>query len=133
MDHQSTSDTDDPNITPQRKAAIKAWNLIRTKIEEVADENKKNSTSFNWTFLSQHIAYMTDQQKARQDLYDKYIHNTNTWADGLVNYPHYLFTKSRQRALKYKWARSMSLGLPTSSLKRSGKKSATSQGTKSLK
>ena len=36
-------------------------------------------------------------EKARQEMYDKYLNNPTSWADGLVNYPAHLFSKNRPR------------------------------------
>ena len=97
----SESDYDDieldpePTLSPLKQAARRGWQIIRRNIQEVAMERKKKK-SFNWSFLRQHIANMTDTEKARNDLYEKYIYKpSNWWTEGFVKFPSYLFEKTQ--------------------------------------
>lgn len=79
----------------RRETARKAWGLIRQKIQEVA--LSRRDISFNWKFLGQHISNMAAKEKAREELYEKYLYgDMDWWAQGLVNYPHHFFTHKRK-------------------------------------
>ena len=79
-----------------REAAVKAWALIRSKLEEV--RLSRRDISFNWKFLQQHIANMTAKENAKTALYDKYLHGpADWWAQGLTNYPQHLFVRHNNR------------------------------------
>ena len=58
-------------------------------------ELKKKETAFNWSFLRQHIANMSDVERTRQEMYDKYLYNPTSWTEGLSHYPEHLLAKNR--------------------------------------
>ena len=101
-EYESESEEEDPAsveapaISPLRQAALRGWQIIRRNIQDVAMEHKKKNSSFSWAFLRQHISNMTDTEKARQDLYQKYIYKPSTWwSEGLVNFPAHIFEKKQ--------------------------------------
>ena len=57
-----------------------------------------------WNFLRHTIKQMTDMERARQELYEKYIDNPDDWIKGLRNAPEYL-VRRLQRAEEAKRAR----------------------------
>ena len=83
------SDDDDPVpvISPLRQTALRGWQVLRRKMRDLTIERKKNNSSFNWSFLTHHLSNRNDHQKAREELYEKYIYKPTNWADGLVNIP----------------------------------------------
>lgn len=102
-----------PVISPLRQAALRGWQIIRRNIQEVAMENKKKNSSYSWTFLRQHISNMTDTEKARHELYQKYIYKPSTWwSDGLVNFPAHIFDSKKQGGRGGRGARAQSAFTP---------------------
>ena len=77
-------------------AAQRGWSLIRRTIDDIAKERKNADASFNWSFLRQHLMHMSDMQRARQELYERYIYKPNTWVDGLSEFPAHLFKKRKR-------------------------------------
>ncbi|KAK2163060.1 hypothetical protein LSH36_86g02051 [Paralvinella palmiformis] len=96
------SDGEDPENTDKktsnlRQAASRGWAMIRRHIEEKAVERKQKSSAMNWTFLRQTISHMTDLEKGRQSLYERYLVNPDSWKDGFTNFPNELFDKEHVR------------------------------------
>ena len=79
-----------------KMAASRGWMLIRRTLEDISKERKNADASFNWSFLRQHLFHMSDMQRARQELYERYIFKPNTWADGLIDYPYHFFKKPKR-------------------------------------
>ncbi len=84
---------DEAQTRRRRRRALRAWALIKRNIQEMRMERRKSAGSINWDFLRQTITALTDMEKARQELYDKYIYKPNWWADGLSQCPDHLLRK----------------------------------------
>ncbi len=92
------SDDDEDSLAegiqgPQSRRAKRAWGLVRRHIEDVRVEKRKAAGSINWDFLRQTISAMSDMERARQDLYDKYLYKRNWWTEGLSQCPEHLRRK----------------------------------------
>ena len=89
-----TSDSDDePDVrkTPAFRDMSRGWKLLNMQVKEKQREKKKKKEGLcGWNLLSKTVTYLTNEQKARQELYDKYLNKPNSWAEGLVNYPEFL-------------------------------------------
>ena len=81
----------------RRRPALRAWGLMRRHIQEVRVEKRMATGSINWDFLRQTITALSDMEKARQELYEKYIYKPNWWADGLSRCPEHLIRKYQNR------------------------------------
>ncbi len=98
-DSEEESDLDDDleddeaQVRRRRRRALRAWALIKRNVQEMRMERRKSAGSINWDFLRQTITALTDMEKARQELYDKYIYKPNWWADGLSQCPDHLLRK----------------------------------------
>ena len=79
----------------RRRRASRAWGLIRRHIQEIRVERRMAAGSINWDFLRQTISALSDMERARQELYEKYIYKPNWWADGLTKCPEHLVRKYR--------------------------------------
>ena len=78
-----------------KMTARRGWMRIRHTLDNIAKE-RKNDASLSWSFLRQHLFHMSDMERARQELYQRYIYKPNTWADGLKEYPYHLLNKPKR-------------------------------------
>ena len=92
-DDDSFISEDAEHTKRRRHPALRAWGLMRRHIQEVRVEKRMASGSINWDFLKQTISALSDMEKARQELYEKYIYKPNWWADGLTRCPEHLIRK----------------------------------------
>ena len=99
-DDEDYEDDDDDFISDyldhtkrRRRPALRAWGLMRRHIQEVRVEKRMATGSINWDFLRQTISALSDMERARQELYEKYIYKPNWWADGLSRCPEHLIRK----------------------------------------
>ena len=103
--HNGCSDSQDGNedvlcaLNTKRQVALRGWQIIRRNLQEVTTERKKKHSTFNWSFLRHHINHMSNQEKARQELYDKYIIKSHAWSDGLKNFPVHVVEKNQEEKL----------------------------------
>ena len=81
----------------RRRRAQRAWSLVRRHIQELRVERRMAVGGINWDFLRQTISAMSDMEKARHELYERYIYKPNWWADGLTRCPDNLVRKYRNR------------------------------------
>ena len=77
--------------------AQRAWGIIRRKVHDMIFERKKKENTCSWKFVHRTVTHMTGVEKARQDLYRKYIDNPNSWMEGIVNFPAHLRPENRKQ------------------------------------
>lgn len=73
-----------------RRRALRGWALIRRHVSEMKMKKKGKQGALNWNMLRHAMANMSDMEKARETLYDKYIYNPHTWLAGLSLIPEHL-------------------------------------------
>ena len=54
-------------------AARRGWNKIRRNIQEAQMQRKNSEANMGWRFLQATLRNMTDMERARQDLYKRYL------------------------------------------------------------
>ena len=57
--------------------AQRGWALIKRKIQEKQMEKKNSGAMFNWKVLKATMSNMSDMEKARQDLYERYLYKND--------------------------------------------------------
>ena len=82
----------------------RGWGLLRKTVLNKQMESKEqgNDASFNWSMLCTTINHMTDMQKGREVLYQKYIYEPNTWMKGFTNLPTHVLKHSLRSSTKPK-------------------------------
>ncbi|XP_060075038.1 uncharacterized protein LOC132554745 [Ylistrum balloti] len=60
------------NIKSELKGAKRGWKLIRRNVNETALAEHTKESKLKWTMVRHHVTRMTDLEKARQDLYERY-------------------------------------------------------------
>ena len=76
---------EEEKMSPLRVTALRAWAKIRRNVHEVAMERRNTGAALNWSFLNQTIKRMTNMERGRQDLYEKYLKRPDDWKDGIIN------------------------------------------------
>ncbi|XP_062578615.1 uncharacterized protein LOC134240533 [Saccostrea cucullata] len=59
-------------ITSALGGAKRSWKLIKRNVNETALEKKTEKTKLNWDMLAHHAKGLTDLERSRQDLYQRY-------------------------------------------------------------
>ncbi len=79
------------------KRMSRGWKLLSRNFQEQHLEKKKQAdVSTGWNLLIHAVKHMTDEEKARQVLYERYLNKTDFWAEGLVNYPQFLLERRQK-------------------------------------
>lgn len=118
----------------RRKAAAQGWALIRRHIREKAMARKHTDAAMTWSFLRQTISNMSDMEKARRDMYDKYLNNPSSWMQGLSNVPKEVLDKlgematARSRGIAGTFGASSRAGSPRKTNAHHGVRSSGSRG-----
>lgn len=60
------------NMTSALGGAKRSWKLIKRSVNENAMEKNTEKTKLNWDMLAHHAKGLTDLERARQDLYQRY-------------------------------------------------------------
>ena len=63
-----------PWLDPRRVEARRRWGIIRGLLEEVIRERRNNSAWKSWRMFTHHVKQVSDLEKARQELYKKYLY-----------------------------------------------------------
>ena len=79
--------SEDNNVKTAKRGAQRAWRVVRRHIREQRVEKRTATGSMNWDFLRQTLAAMTDLERTRQELYDKYLYRINWWTEDLTQCP----------------------------------------------
>ena len=94
----------EPDIVPEKQAhsavGLRCWAILRRHVKEMIMK-RRNQKNQGWNFLRHTIKQMTDMERAREELYEKYLHNPDQWIAGLINAPEYLLRRlARAEATK---------------------------------
>ena len=97
LDEDEEEEVVDPHTEKLRRTARNAWRLIKRYINEQRMKNKNQKSGMNWSFLKQTLSNMTNMEKAREEMYKKYLYNEDPreWTKGLSNVPDHIFQKAR--------------------------------------
>lgn len=91
------ADSAETEATARRiRAAERGWAKIRRHVREQAMARKHTGAAMSWSFLRQTISNMTDMEKTRNDLYEKYLNKPNQWMEGFQNFPKEVLLSSRR-------------------------------------
>lgn len=71
-DKEKQSENDIKEISSALGGAKRSWKLIKRSVNETALEKKTEKTKLNWDMLAHHAKGLTDQERTRQDLYQRY-------------------------------------------------------------
>jgi hypothetical protein len=71
-DKEKQPETDIKDISSALGGAKRSWKLIKRSVNETALEKKTEKTKLNWDMLAHHAKGLTDLERARQDLYQRY-------------------------------------------------------------
>lgn len=64
--------------------AKRGWKILKREVNETVMEQKTQSTKLNWTMLQHTLKQMSNTEKTRQDLYERYGILPTTLPDGTV-------------------------------------------------
>ncbi|XP_033738995.1 uncharacterized protein LOC117326376 [Pecten maximus] len=81
------------NIRSELKGAKRGWKLLRRNVNETALAENTKDSKLKWTMVSHHVTRMTDLDKARQDLYERYGIVPATQDDGSVQCKNVMWSK----------------------------------------
>ena len=84
----------------------KAWRLLSQRVKEKALEENRNKSMGGWNLIALTVKRLSDTEKARQDLYEKYIYKQDAWTEGFVNYPKAFLERRAVRNNRNKFSRS---------------------------
>ena len=70
-----------------RFASRRGWNMIKRTVMEIQTASKTGEAALSWKFLCTTISNMADMQRGREDLYQKYIYEPNSWMEGFTDNP----------------------------------------------
>ncbi|OWF49835.1 uncharacterized protein LOC110451180 [Mizuhopecten yessoensis] len=60
------------NMRSELKGAKRGWKLLRRDVKETALAENTKESKLKWTMVRHHLTCMTDLDRARQDLYERY-------------------------------------------------------------
>ena len=72
--------TDDATKT----SAKRGWRMVKRQVQEQVMEQKTQTTKVNWNMISHTVKQMSNMEKTRQDLYERYGIVPTTLDDGTV-------------------------------------------------
>ncbi|XP_061192727.1 uncharacterized protein LOC133200928 [Saccostrea echinata] len=72
IDEEEKPETGMKEITSALGGAKRSWKLIKRNVNETAMEKKTEKTKLNWDMLAHHAKGLTDLERSRQDLYQRY-------------------------------------------------------------
>ena len=85
------SGNDEPDMASHPEAenvtvvlAKRGWKMLKRQVNETAMEHKIQSTKLNWAMLQHTLKQMSNTEKTRQDLYERYGVVPTTLEDGSV-------------------------------------------------
>ncbi|KAK2180544.1 hypothetical protein NP493_439g05022 [Ridgeia piscesae] len=83
-----------------KRRVARGWSIMRRGLHEQLLEHRKAHTAVGWNLLQHTLDQMTDAERARQTLYERYLYDPdpNSWASGLVNYPQFLLDRKQRTA-----------------------------------
>jgi hypothetical protein len=56
----------------RRANARRGWGIVRRRLQELKFERRRSSSFQGWAMLTKHVKAMTDIERARADLYERY-------------------------------------------------------------
>ncbi|XP_069126457.1 micronuclear linker histone polyprotein-like [Argopecten irradians] len=81
------------NIRSELKGAKRGWKLLRRNVNETALAENTKESKLKWTMVSHHVTRLTDLDKARQDLYERYGIVPVTQEDGTMQCKNVMWSK----------------------------------------
>ena len=90
-------------------AAQRGWRVVKKCVDDQRSHNARTKTAYggdgtiSWRMLKRTVEKLTEAEKSRRELYDKYLYNRNrnAWADGLVNYPKFLLERAAKASRRH--------------------------------
>lgn len=82
VDHES--DSEQPPETATKMFAKRGWKILKRQVQDNVIEHKSQATSLNWAMLSHTVRQMTNVERTRQDLYERYGIMPTRLDDGTV-------------------------------------------------
>lgn len=81
---------DDCSLTLTALGARRAWGRLRLHITETAMKNNSKESILGWRFLRLAVSSLSNLEKTRKELYERYLEKPESWTDALVNCPDHL-------------------------------------------
>lgn len=78
------------SLTLTALGARRAWRRLRLHITETAMKNNSKESILGWRFLRLAVSSLSNLEKTRKELYERYLEKPESWTDALVNCPDHL-------------------------------------------
>ncbi|CAH1775841.1 unnamed protein product [Owenia fusiformis] len=72
-EENSDSDSEHEPTPARTTESQRRWGMIRRNIQDIQLERRANKAVFNWDMLRQHLMNLSDMEKGRRDLYERYL------------------------------------------------------------
>ena len=75
----------------------RGWKILRNYLQEMHLEKQKTMNMGGWNFLTKTMKSLSNQEQARQDLYERYLYKPNAWTEGFSTLPPILQDRMKAR------------------------------------
>ena len=72
LQEEITRETREKELVSSIGGAKRSWRVLKTHVKENAVEHRTTSVKMNWEAIRHHVSGITDLDKARKDLYQRY-------------------------------------------------------------